>query len=98
MNRLTLFLLLGAIVGCAPRLSIVHEDPTYEFVMVQVDGETRGFVEYGGALALRVPRGFHRVAAIPRGETANPWCEDEDEWTFYVDRKAEITLLPELFE
>lgn len=97
MKRLLVPLLLASLaVACAPKLSIVHEDPTHAYVMVQVDGETSGFVEYGRTLSVRVPAGFHQVATIPRGEAGNPWCEDGDTWTLYVDRKAEITLLPAL--
>ena len=97
MKRLLLPLLIGSLApACAPKLIIVHEDPTHSYVMVEVDGETSGWVEFGRSLAIRVPQGFHEVVTIPRGGESNPWCEDGDSWTFYVDRKAEITLLPQL--
>lgn len=99
MNRqiLPLFALVAlGISACAPKLSIRHEDPGYAFVQVRVDGETTGFVEYGTTMSLRLARGYHVVETIPRGEDTNPWADDGEGWGFYVDRKAEITLLPDM--
>ncbi len=99
MNRLTTSLLALTAIGlsaCAPKLSIRHEDPTHALVQVRVDGATTGFVEYGMTMSLRLPRGYHMVETIPRGEDRNPWADDGDGWSFYLDRKAEITLLPDM--
>lgn len=96
MNRSLLILLAAAFlaVGCAPKLIVRHEDPTYAIVQVRLDGEPIGLLEVGDSHAMRVRRGYHRVEAIPRGADANPWAADGEGWTFFVDRKAELTLLP----
>lgn len=97
MKRSTLLLFfISLALSCAPKLSIVHEDPAYDYVLVRVDGETTGFVEYGQTLSVRVTTGFHEVSTTPRGSEANPWCEGGNSWILYVDRKAEVTLLPDL--
>ncbi|MFT6398782.1 MAG: hypothetical protein ACJAYU_003544 [Bradymonadia bacterium] len=99
MNRLIIPLFAAAALAlsaCAPKLSIRHEDPSYAFVQVRVDGETRGFVAYGTTMSMRLGSGYHMVEAIPRGEETNPWADDGEGWAFYIDRKAEITLLPDM--
>ena len=99
MNR-NQFLLLSvaaafALGACAPKLIVRHEDPTHLVAQLSVDGQSTGFLENGRTLTMRVRRGYHTVNAVPRGgDGTNPWSDDGEAWTFYVDRKAEITLLP----
>lgn len=87
---------LASLAGgaCAPKLVVRNGDPTIAFAQIRVDGESRGFVQTGKEVTLRLPAGYHHVEAVPRGETTNPWAEDGAGWTVYVDRKAELTLLP----
>ncbi len=87
--------LAGLFAACAPRLVIVHQDPSASFVQIRVDDENRGFVEPGSKWRSRVTPGYHRVEAIPRGESANPWAEDGVGWTVFIERKTELTLLPQ---
>ena len=93
-NLVILALLALGATACAPKLIIRHDDPSVEFVQIRVDGDSEGFLDYGDAMKMRVRRGYHRVEAVPRGESFNPWAEDGEGWTFYVDRKAELTLMP----
>lgn len=91
---LVAFVCLSA-AACSPKLIIRHEDPTVSFVQVRVDQENAGFLDHGGVWRSRVARGYHRVETIPRGASENPWAEDGEGWTIYVDRRAEVTLLPQ---
>jgi len=86
--------LLAGSSACAPKLIVRHEDPAATFAQIRVDGESRGFVQLGETMTLRPGRGYHRVEAVPRGETSNPWAADGEGWNVYVDRRAVVTLLP----
>lgn len=85
-------MLLGA---CAPKLVIRHNAPEHSFVQVRIDEEERGFVEPGTTWRTRVSSGYHRVETIPRGASDNPWAEDGEGWTLFIERKTELTLLPQ---
>lgn len=90
---LVTLLLIGA-TACAPKLVVRHEDPTVASVEVRVDGERRGFVSPGDVLRMRLSRGWHTVLAVPEGSDENVWSSDGDAWSLYLDKRADLTLLP----
>lgn len=94
-HKLSFLIVVTALgVGCAPKLVVRHEDPTHSLVHVELDGAPAGFVAFGDRFVTRVARGYHRIETKPQGVDTNPWAEDGQGWTFYVDRRAELTLLP----
>lgn len=91
----TLFVVATTLASaCAPKLTVRHEDPAFASVEIRIDGERQGFLTPNDKMTVRLSRGWHEIAAIPEGETQNPWSETGEPWTLYLDKRAHLTLLP----
>ena len=96
MRVLFAAVLLCALGACAPQLRVSHDDPSAAAVEIKVDGERAGFLSHGERVTVKLRRGWHHVSTIPEGASENPWAPDGEGWMIYVDRRAEVTLLPEM--
>jgi hypothetical protein len=95
MRTFCLAFLLSALGACAPQLLVSHDDPMAQAVEIKIDGERAGFLEHGERLTVKLRRGWHHVSTVPEGGADNPWAPDGEGWMIYVDRRSEVTLLPE---
>jgi hypothetical protein len=84
--------LLG-IVGCSPKITIIHQDPTNQRVLIRIDHGEVDTLEFGGKTSEKVSRGMHYVEAIPDGEKNCPWTENGKGWSIWVDKGTVLTLL-----
>jgi len=84
---------MGCVMGCSPKITIRHQDPTHQLVRITLDQKDEGTLEYGEKESFSVSRGTHFLEAVPEGATQSPWTNDGKGWTIWVDRGAELTLL-----
>ena len=87
-------LLLLCTIGCAPTITVVHQDPTTEKVLVKIDNREVDTLEFGEKYSKNVSRGMHYLQAIPEGQDHCPWAEDGKGWTVWVDEGSVLTLFP----
>jgi len=91
---LPLIIVLFAMVGCAPKIRIAHQDPTHKIVLITVDNGKTKTLEYEDDMKVRVSRGVHVVDAKPKGSKTCPWTSDGKGWTIWVDKDSSLVLLP----
>jgi hypothetical protein len=89
-----LIVLMFGTAGCGPSIVIIHQDPTYPTVQISIDSGKTKTLELGDDISISVSEGSHLVNAVPMGENRCPWTEDGEGWTIWVEKEAELTLLP----
>ena len=90
----SLLLFLSAMPGCAPKITVIHQDPTTKRVVVRVDNEEIDTIKFGQKTSETVSRGLHYVEAIPEGQSTCPWADDGKGWSVWVDNGSVLTLFP----
>jgi hypothetical protein len=93
LNIFFLFLCLF-FIACSPSITIRHNDPTHRLVQVVINGINEGEISYDDKKSFKVAKGRHKVEITPNGENINPWTKDNKAWYLFVDRGAELVLLP----
>ncbi len=99
MQLLPIFIVLAITAmsfmsGCSPKITILHQDPTHQNVRIRLDQKDKDTLDFGDKTSFYVSRGAHLIEAIPEGKKQCPWADDGKGWTIWVDRGAELTLLP----
>jgi hypothetical protein len=89
-----LIIIVLGIAGCGPSIEIIHQDPTHPIVQITVDNNRTKTLDYGDDTSVSVSEGPHLVRAVPKGENQCPWTDDGEGWTIWVEKEAQLTLLP----